>query len=231
MFQKTIVLGNALSICVDHHKTDAARLCSTNEINNLRVNRWFTARELNDFRRALRSNEVVQHLFNFFHGEVEAWPSFGKTERAIHVADAVHFDDAEAGVLLVVGAQAAVVRTTIVNFGAIGQRNGAGFVVFAKGRVRFRVGVNKRLERSALRAALAHVNLVVAQNDLCVDDFSAVRANAASQLVEDTIGIFLGEGRGVHARGLVKLRCVFHWRTTPHTSLASRSCRTYRSFM
>src|SRR6267143_4921224 len=166
------------------------RLCSTNEIDDLRVDGWFATRELNYFRSALSSNEFVQHLFNFFHGEVEAWPGFGKTERAIHVADTVHLNDAEASVLLVVRAEAAVVGTAIVNFGVIGHRNGAGFVVFAKCRVGFCVAVHKSLERPTLRAALAHVNLVVAQKYLSIDDSSAVRANAASQFIENVICIF-----------------------------------------
>ena len=92
--------------------------------------------------------------------------------------------------LLVVGAEAAVVGTAVVDFGAVGQRNGARFVVFAECRVGFRVGVNKCLERSALRAALAHVNLVIAQKNLSVDDSSALRANAASQFIENVICIF-----------------------------------------
>jgi len=64
----------------------------------------------------------------------------------IHVADAVHLDDAEACMLLVVGAEAAVVGTAVVDFGAVGQRNGARFVVFAECRVGLRVGVNKCLD-------------------------------------------------------------------------------------
>ena len=92
--------------------------------------------------------------------------------------------------LLVVRAEAAVVGTAIVNFGVIGQRNGAGFFVFAECRVGFCVAVNKYLERAALRAALAHVNLVVAQKNLSVDDSSALGANAASQFIENVIRIF-----------------------------------------
>src|SRR5260370_3585124 len=92
--------------------------------------------------------------------------------------------------LLVVRAEAAVVGTAIVDFGAVGQRNGARFVVFAECRVGFRVGVNKCLKRSALWAALPHVNLVVTQKDLSVDDSSAVRANAARQFIENVIRMF-----------------------------------------
>src|SRR5260370_41833799 len=92
--------------------------------------------------------------------------------------------------LLVVRREAAVVGTAIVDFGGVGQRNGARFVVFAECRVGFRVGVNKCLERSTLWAALAHINFVVAQKNLSVDDSSALGANAASQFIEDVICIF-----------------------------------------
>src|SRR5258708_17447391 len=190
MFKKTIVLRNALSICVDHHKPDATRVCGAHEIDDLGMDGWFAARELNDFRSALRSDEVVEHLLDFFHREVEARTGFGEAERTIHITHTVHLDDAEARVLLVVRAKAAVIGTAIVDFGAVGQRNGTGFVVFAECRIRFRVGVNECFERSALRAALAHVNLIVAQKDLSIDDSSAVRTNAASQFIEDVIGIF-----------------------------------------
>src|SRR5260370_26381342 len=92
--------------------------------------------------------------------------------------------------LLVIRAEAAVVGTAIVDFGVVGQRNGGRFVVFAECRVGFRGGVNKCLKRSALWAALAHVNLVVTQKDLSVDDSSALRANATSQFIENVIRIF-----------------------------------------
>ncbi len=92
--------------------------------------------------------------------------------------------------LLVVGAEAAVIGAAILDFGAVRQWNGARFVVFAECGVGFRIAVNKRLERPTLRAALAHVNFVVAQKNLSIDDSPAVRANAASQFIEDVIGIF-----------------------------------------
>lgn len=40
-------------------------------------------------------------------------------------------------------------------------------------------------------AALAHVHLVIAEDDLRVDYFAAMGADAAGELVEDVIGIVL----------------------------------------
>jgi len=72
-----------------------------------------------NFRGALRSNEVVQHLFDFFHGEVEARSCVGKTERAIHVANAIYLDDSEASVLLVVRTKPQSWGQPSRNFGAV----------------------------------------------------------------------------------------------------------------
>ena len=101
--------------------------------------------------------------------------------------------------LLVVRTKTAIVGTTVVDFGAVRQGNGSRLVEFAECRVGFRVGVNKCFERSALRAALAHVDLVVAQNDLRIDDSSALGADAASQFVEDVVGILLAWAKMVFA--------------------------------
>src|SRR5258708_40302211 len=127
---------------------------------------WFAAGELHDLGSTFGSNKVVRHRFDFFHGQTEARAGFRKTQRAIHIANAIHFDDAQTSVLLVIGAQAAIVRTSVLYLAASLQRNGSWLVVPPQGCVSFRVSVNKSLERSALRAALAHENLVVPQNYL-----------------------------------------------------------------
>ncbi len=75
--------------------------------------------------------------------------------------------------------------------GAEGQRNGPGLVVLAVGDVGLRVAVDERLERAAGRTALPHVDLVVAQDHLGVDDPTALGADAARQLVEDVVGVGL----------------------------------------
>ena len=75
-------------------------------------------------------DEVVEHLFHFFQRQAEAGSRFGEAQRTLHVAGAVDLDDAEAGVLLVVRAEAAIVRAAVLDFGGEGERNGAGLVEF-----------------------------------------------------------------------------------------------------
>ena len=99
--------------------------------------------------------------------------------------------------LLVVWAETTVVRAAIMDFRAVRQRNRAGLIEFSKCRVGFRVSIDKCFERSTLRAAFAHVNFVIAQNDLRIDDSSALGTDAAGQLVEDVIGILFPWCNGV----------------------------------
>ena len=60
-----------------------------------------------------------------------------------------------------------------------------------KPEVGLRIGVHERLERPAFGAALTHVDLVVTQNDVRIDDASTLRTNAASQFMEDVVRIDL----------------------------------------
>src|SRR5260370_6606809 len=131
--------------------------------------------------------------------------------------------------LLVIRAESAVIGAAIVNIGPVGQRNGAGFVVFAECRVGFRIGVNECLERPALRTALAHVNLVVTQNYLCIDDLATVRADAACEFVKDVVGVFLDSGRAVPVRSCVNLLWIPH--ADDSSQLPHSTCWNYRSFI
>src|SRR5208337_4779652 len=98
---------------------------------------------------------------------------------------AVDFNDAETGMLLVVGAQATVVGTSLSNVGSIGKRDRSRLVEPAKAGVCLSIAVNQRLERATVWASLDHEDLVLPQHDLCVDHFPALRANAARQFVKD----------------------------------------------
>ncbi len=103
----------------------------------------FAAGELDDLGRAFGADEVVEDGFDFFQGEAEAGARGSEAERAVHVAVAVDFDDAEAGVLLMVGAEAAVEGAAVLDFGAEGERDGAGLVVLAEAHVHLCVAVDE----------------------------------------------------------------------------------------
>src|SRR5205807_191483 len=65
-------------------------------------------------------------------------------------------------------------------------------------RVGLGIAVDQALELAVLRAALAHVDLAVAQQDMGVDDPAALRADAPGQLEEDVVRVALDPARGRH---------------------------------
>ncbi len=83
---------------------------------------------MDDLGKSFGGDQVIQDRLNLFQGEVEAGPGVGVAEGAIHVAGAVHLDDAHAGVLLVIGAQAAIVRAAVYDFRRVFQRDCARLV-------------------------------------------------------------------------------------------------------
>ena len=113
---------------------------------------------------------MIEHVFHFFERQAEAGTGFGEAKRTIHVAGAVDLDDAETGVLLMVRAEAAIVRAAVFDLRSVSERDRARLVELAEGGVRFRVAVDQSFEGSTVGAALAHVHFVIAEQDLGVDD-------------------------------------------------------------
>ena len=101
-----------------------------------------------------------------------------------------------AGVLLVIGAQAAIVRAAVHDLRRVLQRDCTRLIEPGLARVGFRVPVDERLELAMLRAALAHVHLAISQQDLGVHNPAAGGANATRQFVEDVIGVNVFHGVG-----------------------------------
>src|SRR5260370_42478880 len=88
-----------------------------------------------------------------------------------------------------VRAQSAIVRTSVAEFTAERQRNRPWLVVASLSGICLGIGVNQCFERPAIWAALAHIDLVVAQNHLGVDHLPALGADAAGQFIEDVVGV------------------------------------------
>ena len=76
-----------------------------------------------------------------------------------------------------------------MDFPVKGQRNRPRFVVASLRGVCLGIGVYECFERAAIRTALAHVYLVVAQHHLGVDHLPALWADAAGQFIEDVVGV------------------------------------------
>ncbi|MFN8557897.1 MAG: hypothetical protein U0531_11330 [Dehalococcoidia bacterium] len=85
------------------------------------MKRWLPAAELHHVRLTFELDEAVEHPLHLRHGERKAVLGVGEADRTVEVADAVDLNQAEAGVLLVIGAKAAVMRTTVRHRRAVRQ--------------------------------------------------------------------------------------------------------------
>jgi len=104
LFHEPVIACDPFPIRIDHHETDPARFRGLDEVDDLRMDRRLAAGELDDFRRALGPDEVIQHGFDFLECQAEARSCRRETQGTVHVADAVDLNDAETRVLLVIGA-------------------------------------------------------------------------------------------------------------------------------
>jgi hypothetical protein len=59
---------------------------------------------------------MIKNVFNFSKREVVTGPSVSVTERTVHVAGAIDFDDSYTSVLLVFGAKPTIVGATMDYF-------------------------------------------------------------------------------------------------------------------
>jgi hypothetical protein len=115
----------------------------------------------------------------------------GEADRAVEVAAAVHLDQSEAGVLLVLGTHPAVERAALDDLGLELERDRPGLVEALLRQVQLGVRVDERLEQAVLAAALAQDHPVVAHVHLGVDHRLAQRADRLRVLEEDLVAIDL----------------------------------------
>ena len=113
LFEEAVVVRDALAVGVHHDEWECRGRARIHKVDDLRMDGGLAAGELHHFGVPFGTDKVVQHRFDFFQRQTEAGTRIGKAERAVHVAGAVDLDDAQAGVLLMVGAQAAIVRTAV----------------------------------------------------------------------------------------------------------------------
>src|SRR5215467_12859794 len=160
--KKGVIISDALAVGVQHDMPDIALFRFLHHLDDLWMNRWLSPRELDHFWIALCLYQVIQNALNFFECQVEARTSIGETERAIHITGAVHFNNAQAGVLLVIRAKATVVRTPPVYFRGIGQRDGAWLVETGSGGICLSITIDQPFKQAVFRTTLAHIHFIVA---------------------------------------------------------------------
>ncbi len=76
--QEAVVVGNPLAVGIEHQMPDTAILGSLEHGNDLMVDRWFAAGELDHLRVPLVLDQVIENSLHLFQGEVEADPALAK---------------------------------------------------------------------------------------------------------------------------------------------------------
>src|SRR5206468_990275 len=110
----------------------------------------------------------------------------GEAHWAPQVAAGSDLDQGDAGVLLMIGTQPAIVRAALLDLRAVGVRLPGGlaeFVPVVIGDVR----ADKVLDQAVLRTLLAEVDPTISCDDLRIDDAPAMRAEAAGRAEEGVI--------------------------------------------
>lgn len=187
------------AVGVEHDERDLACLRRGEHVEDLGMDRRLAARQLHRFGLSLRGDERIQHRLDLRERErvaVGLMPGagLGEADRAVEVAAGVDLDDPEAGVLGVLGADAAVARTALVGRGLAQQRRRAGPVVALRVAPAVAVAVGERLDRAVLGALAPEDHAPVAVDQLRVEASAAVRADRASRCGQ-------GDARG-HARSI-----------------------------
>jgi len=149
------------------------------------MNGRLSAAELDHLRLALQLQQAVQHPLHLFQGKSKPDAGVGEANRASQIAAGIYFDKGRAGVLLVLRAQPAVQGTAPFHLGAKAQGHRPRLVEGGRRHVHLGVGAYQSFKPAVVRAALAHVDPVISQEHLGIDESLAYRADAAGQLVEN----------------------------------------------
>src|SRR5215469_9624070 len=93
---------------------------------------------------------------------------------AVIVTRAVHLDDPQTRVLLVIGAQATIVRASMGERRGKRKRDSTGFVKLRRGRICPGIAIDQGFKLPMLRTSLPHVDLILTQEDQLVEDIASI---------------------------------------------------------
>ena len=169
---KIFFLGDAHPVGVHHQMADGPRLSQLNHFEEIRMHRWLAARELHHIRPPFVAHDRIEHLFDQRQiAELLALRAArGVTHRTAQVAIIADFHQRQAGVLLVVAAQTAIIRTPPAHGRVVDQRHLRGLDEdFARAAVVLHVIGNEHTLVAVLRTALEQIDLAVLKDRLGFD--------------------------------------------------------------
>jgi hypothetical protein len=180
-----VLIMNAVG--VDHDRLDRLLIGITDHRQQLRVYRRLAAGDLQHVWDAFEENIAVDHLL--VGGEIQkraARSRFGKAHGALKIATGGYFHERNTGMLLVLGANAAVERAALVRLGAVGVRQARRLAEFMP-VVIGHVGTDEILKRAVLGTRLAEINPPSPNDDLGLDQPAAPGTQAARTAEEGVI--------------------------------------------
>ena len=186
------------------------------------VHRGLAAGELDYVGMAFVADDGVEHLFDLREGAelLALGAAGGVADGAAQVAVVADLDEGEAGVLLVVGAEAAVVGASPFDGSVVDLRHlGRLDEDFAAAAVVVDVVGDQDALGAVLGAALEQVDVAVLEDDLGVDLAVAGGADGEGDVVEE---VGAGFGHGASQRGTEP-----SWQWQPAESYSKVSSRVW----
>src|SRR6266478_1926523 len=174
---------------------NGAGLCHFYNREKVWMHGGFAAGELDYVRMALVPNNSVQHLFDLREGAelLALGTTGGVADRAAQVAVVTDFDEGEAGVLFVVGAEAAVVGTSPLYGRVVELRHLGGLDEdFAAAAVVVDVVGDKDALGAVLRATFQEVDVAVLKDGFGFDLAIIGGADGDGYVVEEVGADFSG---------------------------------------
>ncbi len=186
-FYEFFVLRDFQAVGIDHQVTNGLRLGHFYDREKIGMESGFAAGKLYYVGMAFVANDSVQHFFN--QRERAMLGAFRSaacvTHRAAQIAGVGQFDEREAGVLLVIGAQAAIVGATPLYRSVVNQWH---FRLldkdFAAAPVVIHVVGDQYAFRAVIWAALQQKNFVVLKNDLAFQFAKTLRADGQRYIIK-----------------------------------------------
>jgi hypothetical protein len=201
--------GDADAVGVDHEVADGAFATHVEDAKEVGVEGGLAAGELDDVGLELVGNDAVEHGLNLREGAVGGamGATGGVADGAGEVAVVGDFEEGEAGVLLMVGAEAAVVGAAVADRGVVaGGHFGRLEEDFATTAVVGDVVGDEDALKAVGGAALEEVDVVVLKDDFGVDALVAGGAEGDGSVVEEVVA-----GGGGHERSILGGSSLLLW--------------------
>src|SRR5579864_1518689 len=199
-----LFLCDADSVGVQHEMPDGTSLSHLHNLKKIRVHRGLSTGELDYIGMAFVADDCVQHFFDLLERAelVALRAAGGVADGTTQVAVIANLNQREAGVLLVVGAEAAVVGASPLHRRVVDQRHFRGLDEnLAAAAVVVDVVGNEDALSAMLRAALEQVDIAILKNSLGFDLVVARRADRYGYVIEK-VGTSLGHGASFNHSGL-----------------------------